>query len=286
MSRDFVPLPPPPDGLAAVVTEGRRRRRRRRQAVGGSAGGAALAVVVAVAALTGAGARSDTLQPAPFASAGPVVPQPTPAVLAPTAAAQPTTQPRSGRSPGAPAVPGPPGPGAGATAPAAVEPSAAAPPSRPAPADPQYRTPDLQRSYVGPPQRARLCGAAYSNQTQPVPWCISALAVRTAEGADLVVEVCRDGASAGQLTFATDHEVDLVVREGDRELWRWSVGRTPVERPHALEADAGGCWSWRAPWTGVDQQGKELDGGRYVLGVRSQAEELSEAGEATADLTL
>ena len=275
MTGRFVPLLPPPDGLSAVLGEGRRRRRRRTAVTSGAA-----ATVVAAAlalAVLAPGGGTDALEPLP-----PAVPdvEPTASPSAPTEPAPPT--------PTAAGSPQPVGPAASSTAaePSPVPPqTSTAPTPAPRPAPDGYRTPALARTYAGPPQQARLCGAAYTNDssTGRVAWCVGVTAERTAQGADLVVEVCRDGATAGSLTYATEHEVDLAVIEDGRTLWQWTVGRTPAEDAHELSADAGGCWSWRAPWTGVDQRGEELDAGTYVLRGRSLADQL--AGTDPQDTT-
>ena len=284
MARPFVLLPPPPGGLQAALTEGRRRRRRRHAAAGSLAGAGGLAVVLVVA-LAAVGGTTDSLRPLPATSAGvpAVSAEPVPSAQAGAIATRPTPSAvRASESP-APATAGP------------AEPArTSAPEGRPRPTPPPapqaggYRTPDLQRSYAAQSGRARLCGTAYNTEQSgsQVGWCLSAAVEHTAAGADLIAEVCRDGTTQGRLSFDTDHEVDLEVRDGDRVLWRWSADRAPVDAPHELTADPGGCWSWRAPWTAVDQRGSELEPGSYLLVIRTQAEQARVAGEKTASFTL
>ena len=279
MSGTFVPLPPPPDGLSSAIGEGRRRRRRRVAATS-TAAVTALVGVLALTVLTSTGG-TDALEPLPPAvtepdpTASPSEPAPPPSPTSTTAGSPQlaASGPAATRSP----------------SPAAAAPAATTAPSpAPQPEPGGYRTPDLVRTYVGPPAQARLCGAAYSNDssTGQVGWCVAAGAERTAEGADLVVEVCRDGATAGLLTFGTDHEVDLAVLEDGRTLWQWTVGRTAADDEHVLSGEPGGCWTWRAPWTGVDQDGEELEAGTYLLRVRSLADELTEVDPQDTSFTL
>jgi hypothetical protein len=280
MTGRFVPLSPPPDGLAAVLGEGRRRRRRRTAATS-TAAVTSLAGVLALAVLT-PGGEPDSLRPMPAVPGVLPTPVRTAAAPLPTAAAPrpgaplPTTlvpvRPTGGQAPRTP----PPAPASPAAAPS------------PQPRAGGYRTPDLARTYAGPPAKAGLCGAAYSNDssTGQVGWCVIVTAERTSEGADLVVELCRDGTSAGRVSFDSDHEVDLAVLQDGRTLWQWSVGRTAGDDAHDLTAEPGGCWSWRAPWTGVDQRGEPLESGSYVLRGRSLADELVEVPPEDTGFTL
>lgn len=280
MSR-FHALPPPPDGLAVVLREGRRRRRQR-TALSASAAAVAVVALLAVAVLAAPGSRTDSLRPEPYASAGPVD-SPVPA---PAAEASPA--PEQAPAP-APAAGGAVGTDPRAQAPAQPQ-ATPAPQQAPQEVASAYRTPDLVRAYDGPPRTARLCGAAYDSDGgggSQVGWCLAAVTARTPTGTDLVLELCRaDAAGAGRLTYPTDHEVDLVVRAGEREVWRWSAGRPPQDDPHALDADVGGCWSWRAPWTAVDGAGRPLPAGSYALVARTHAQELQGVAEARVDFSL
>lgn len=280
MTGRFVPLDPPPDGLSSVLVEGRRRRRRRTAATS-TAAVTALAGVLALTALT-SGGGTDSLRPMPAApgelptaspSAGVSLPSPSPLAGTPVPAAPGQVPATTGAAP----------------SPVATDrPASATPSPAPRPQPGGYRTPDLVRTYAGPPARARLCGAAYSNDssTGQVGWCVVVTVERTAQGADLLVEVCRDGTTAGRLTYGSDHEADLAVLEDGRTLWQWSVGRTAGDDSHELTAEPGGCWTWRAPWTAVDQQGEPLDGGTYLLRARSLAGELTEVPPEDTEFTL
>jgi hypothetical protein len=144
------------------------------------------------------------------------------------------------------------------------------------------------RSYQAPPNSARICSPAYSNDGsgRQVPWCVHAAVQPTSDGMVLEAEVCRDGTTAGRLGFDTDHEVDLEVLDEGRVLWRWSVGRPPVNAPHALDTAATACWSWSAQWTGVDQRGDDLEPGSYTLRIRSHADQLESTDPVSTDFTL
>lgn len=282
MTGRFVPLDPPPDGLSAVLVEGRRRRRRRTAATS-TAAVTALAGVLALT-LMPPGGGTDSLRPMPAA----------PGVLPTASPSAPVLLPSPSPLAGTP-LPAAPGQTAATTG-AAPSPTTSRPPAsaKPAPApqtepEPEgYRTPDLVRTYAGPPAQARICGAAYSNDssTGQVGWCVVVTAEQTPRGVDLIVEVCRDGTTSGRLTYGTEHEADLAVLEDGRTLWQWSAGRTPADGVHDLSADPGACWSWRAPWTGVDQRGEPLAGGTYVLRARSLAEELADVPPQDTDFIL
>ena len=278
MTGRFVPLSPPPDGLSAVIGEGRRRRRRRAAATSGAAV-SALAGLLALAVLA-PGGGTDALRPEPVVPAEQPTSTPSPSAPDPsgTPSVPPSPAPATSPSPAATTSPDA-SPEAG---------SSAAPSPVPQPSAAGYRTPDLVRTYTGPPSSARLCGAAYSNEGSggQVGWCVVVTAERTNEGADLVVEVCRDGTTAGRLTYGTEHEVDLAVLEDGVTLWQWSVGRTPADDAHEQTAEPGGCWRWRAPWTGVDQRGESLDGGSYVLRGRSLADQLADVPPKDTTFTL
>lgn len=280
MTGRFVPLDPPPDGLSSVLVEGRRRRRRRTAATS-TAAVTALAGVLALT-LMPPGGGTDSLRPMPAAPGVLPTSSPTATALLPS--------PGSLAGTPQPTAPGQVVPTTGAASSPATSsrPPSTAPSPAPTPAPGGYRTPDLVRTYAGPPARARLCGAAYSNDssTGQVGWCVVASTERTARGVDLLVEVCRDGTTSGRLTYDSDHEADLAVLEDGRTLWQWSVGRTAVDDSHELTAEPGGCWTWRAPWTGVDQSGEPLDGGTYLLRARSLADELTDLPPTDAEFTL
>lgn len=280
MTGRFVPLDPPPDGLSSVVVEGRRRRRRR-TAVTSSAAVAALAGVLALTVVP-PGGGTDSLRPMPAVPGVPPTASPVPSGEVTSSPAPPPGSP-------APTVAAQVAPTAGGAAPgSSPRPSSTAAAPTPQPEPGSYRTPDLVRTYAGPPDRTRLCGVTYSNDSSAgqVGWCVVVATERTARGVDLLVEVCRDGTSSGRLTYKTSHEADLEVLEDGRTLWQWSVGRIPIEDSHELTAESRGCWTWRAPWTAVDQRGERLAGGTYVLRARSLANELADLPPEDTTFTL
>jgi hypothetical protein len=105
-------------------------------------------------------------------------------------------------------------------------------------------------------------------------WCVTPYAVRTSDGHDLRIEVCRDSTGPGALSFGRRLEVDLVVLDGTKPVWRWSAGQPDATAPHGLDVGTDGCWSWTAAWTDVDAAGRPLDPGGYTLSVASTAREL------------
>jgi len=120
-----------------------------------------------------------------------------------------------------------------------------------------------------------------------VSWCESATVTATSRGHDLVGSFCRDGSADATLTFATQQEVELVVRRADGTVvWRWSAGHADAHAPHTLAVARDHCWDWTAPWTDVDAQGRALPSGSYELDVTSRADELRTARVATASFTI
>ena len=271
--RPFTHLPPPPAGPAAAVRAGRAIRRRRRVA-GTSAAALSMALVAGVVIASGSGSNhaSDQLVPAApnrlHATSAPVAathPQPT--RLAPGGladhlgvAATPAKTPADDTSarPAAAATAGPSaGPGT------------------------SYRTPPLTRTYQPPvPSGARLCSATLTTDSQGtrkrIDWCIEVAVTATHAGHDLRMTVCRDQTTDSALSFPRSLEADLAVVQGNRTVWRWSVGHPAAEQAHALSTPAGACWSWTSAWTDVDGSGRPLASGSYDLIGSSLATQVSE----------
>jgi hypothetical protein len=280
--RPFTALPTPPDGVQRALRDGRRLRLRRRLA---GAGAAALSVAVAVGAAVvlgpGTTGASDSLVPATRPSA---TSTPSPGDPDATAApAGPSPEPAPSTSPGASASPAAaPEPAGGSPAPAEQQ----APAPEATPAGTSYRTPDLTRRYQPAPPTTggpagRICGGGSeyggNGLTNGTGYCLAGYAVATERGHDLVVEVCRDSTGPGRLRFPRELEADLLVHDPsseDRVVWQWSAGRSNDQDVHSLDVETSACWTWTAPWTDVDAQGRALDPGRYELEVRSRADEV------------
>jgi len=274
--REFHELAPPEGGALAVRREAGRRRRRR--AVLTSAG-TAVGLLAGVLLLQGSGQPGrESLRVTDLPTSDPSA---SPASLA-------SPEPSAGTTRAA-------GPGSSA-APQAGQPvpSATADPRHPStPATVPYRSPELVREYRDRAVTGTVSVCSGSSSTtgdgglqSTVNWCQSAVAAPTARGHDLVGELCRDGSSDATLTFPRQQEVELLVRRADGTVvWRWSTGHSDAPDGHTLGVARDHCWSWTAPWTDVDDDGRPLPEGTYQLVVRSRADELRGAPEATVTFT-
>lgn len=262
----FRELPAPSGGAHAAVARGRHLRRRR-AALQLGAGLTTLGLVVAGALAVGGSqglSAHDRLIPGHgtglVASATPTATSPlsAPATVStpPASANRATTPPPSRPSP--------------STTPAAG-------PARTLP----YRTPNLRRTYASPKTLSAspsvsVCGANYSGGTDGAgqtraDWCVDERVTTSTHGRDLVLELCRDQSGAAPLTFRGAREVDIVVRRGEREVWRWSVDHPDTGPGHTLDTPSTACWTWTAPWTTVDQHGRPLPRGDYTMLATTQA---------------
>lgn len=260
--RPYQQLPPPAGGLESVVLGGRRLRRRRQALVlSGVAGAAVLAITVAVAGAGASPATTDRLITGQTAS-------PTPSVRV---SGRPlTTPPPRGGAPSALTTASPASTGAASSTPEPGTATSALPEGN------SYRTPPMRRTYEpADPWGARICTPDEANGSTRAGWCLDGTVVRTSQGHDLGLSLCRDQTGPATLSFSEAQEVELVVRREGEEVWRWSAGRDTRGAGHALAVEAGACWHWTVAWTDVDSSGRELTGGSYSLTVVSLARELS-----------
>lgn len=262
--RGFTPLPPPLAGMDTAVRSGRRLRYRRRAGVG------ALAVAAFAGGLTLSGGvrltGQDQLVPAgvPSRSATPTETVVAGAAPRPVLSAQPAAS--------------------STTTPSAALPQATVTPSPTRGSLSPYRTPELTRTYMPPPALStpgsvRVCGGTFTGDTEGstqsrTSWCLTTQAITTKRGHDLRLTLCRDQTGPGTMTFSHGHEVELVVRRGTREVWRWAAGRPDTGAAHTLQTPATACWEWTAPWTDVDQHGRRLPKGSYSVLAITQAKQI------------
>lgn len=275
--RPMQPLSPPPGGLADV--RARARRRRTSHAVTAGVATAAILGVVSVATLTN-GARHgdglDQLHPAHQISASTSV-EPSPSG-SPSAepAARPSASPSTATT-------------VGGAAPSAPVPS----PSPDVHGAARYTTPPIALSYrpdTTKTNQPAICQGASSDDNaavhQKLGWCLRAKVTPSPAGHDLNLEVCRDSTGSGTLNFPSSLEADLSISSGSRIVWRWSADHPASASPHARPTATSYCWDWKVAWTDVDQQGRALGHGSYVLSGLSNADELKALNHTETSFTI
>ena len=267
---DFTPLPPPPGGSAAARRLGQRRQRRRLTAVTAGAlavSGVALSVVVT----TGASSAIDRLEPAPFATGVPELPELPDAPLPTRAPTLPSALPRL------PAT-------SGSTTPR-PQPTHTPVGEQPRPGstsdvqepDPGTRSAVLVRSYDPPTGNdATVCGGRVSSgigaPNAQTGWCVMAsVQERPGRAPHLAVRVCRSS-EASKATLHVEEGAALLRLEQDGQVvWRMPASGEPAVE---LPIEPAGCWIWTHDWDGRDDQGEPLQAGPTVLLVESLAAEV------------
>ena len=264
----FVPVAPPADGLRLAFVAARRRRNTKARAAGAAG---LLACVVALTSIGGDGNRTLLQQPLPPASVGldgiaGVDPSAAPRPPAPRAPAplsglrqstdQLTAAAVLGR-PAPPAVADRNGPGRGYTS---RVPSVSGPMSR-------------ETGYsVG---SGDLTCPARKQQDGPRGLCTDVTAHTSSNGQTRIsADICNVGTASESLTYDTARELDLSVRRGDREIWRWSIGHRFATTPHDLALPVGQCVSWTTTWAQVDGHGAPVGTGSFEVAVDFDAAEV------------
>ena len=265
MTDPMIPGPPMPAPLPVQPGDaeralGRVRARRRRSAVLASSF-VVVAVATGVVVSAGAGGQSDSIglvsddkrplveSSSPSPSMPAVASSPGPRA---TAAVTPTSHPDPAPSP----IVSPPAIGS-------PEPDRS---TRPAPAPrPGYRRrPAVHRvteQGVVHPNQGHVGGCVGAPE-----WCAVVGATSKDEGLHFRFIVCRETKSGARLTFETDAEMDVAVRDAaGREIWRWSAGQAFRKVAHDLDVPAGACVIWSMTWDAVLDSGKPIPRGEYEL---------------------
>lgn len=281
--------PPPPGGGAELAMRVARHRRHRTRAL---AAGGALASAAAVVALAVVGGSTQSLsndrldQATTPAPAQDVSARPSPSPAGPASPEVAPTTAVATRPPGPSAVP------VGSAPPAPIP--ADARDDRDGAADATYRTPPMSRTTST--DRAEPAGTQFCSTYQAddstrlgsrVNWCVQ-LRVEPAGGAQrLALDVCRDDTGPGELTYRDAFETDFAILDRDeREVWRWSAGRSGDGPGQALDVAAGSCVTWSVDWTGVDRRGQRLPAGQYTAVSTTFAQELAEVPNDRRTFTL
>ncbi len=128
------------------------------------------------------------------------------------------------------------------------------------------------RSYLRFPLLALLAAAVAcrppAGQDTPAPQAapayrgplVSSLQVDpSADSVRLVLQVTNPTTSAVRLSYASGMTHDFVVREGTRELWRWSADRSFVQSLVSISLPAGETRTYSAVWRpGPGLRGRRL----------------------------
>lgn len=251
-------------------------------AAGSVSAGAAGVIAVALIAGGTQNLSNDRLDQATTpASEASISPRPAPSR---TAQAPPAAAPQASPTEVSTAAPAasspPPGPIAAATAaPITKAGDDAGDTARP----PAYRTPEMVRTRST--NRTAPAGASFCAQHQGddssgvqsrVNWCVD-LRVEPIRGVQrLSLAACRDDTGPGTLTYRDAFETDFAILDRqEREVWRWSAGRSSDGPEHVLDVAAGDCVTWSVDWTGVDSRGRRLPPGDYTTVSTTFADELA-----------
>jgi hypothetical protein len=107
------------------------------------------------------------------------------------------------------------------------------------------------------------CGPAPGNTT-----CSSVNAERGDGVISFMVTICT-GSDPLDIGFPGEQEVDAVVRtRAGAEVWRWSRGQTFDENAaHVVHLGTQECSLWRVPWDYVDDSGRRVPKGTYMIGM-------------------
>lgn len=241
----FTPLPADPDGFTRAVQTARRRRLR---TMGMTTGVAGVTTILVATLLTNGGASSLS-QEEPAATD----PTPTSTTLAlpsadparPNAATggtAPTTNPVDGTSSGP------------TLAPVAGPRSTSAPVEGPAP---------VRGGYVAGPVMSK-------QNALDVPNCLGGpgmcgVASHDPNARTLDAYLCSSSPDAYTLHYPDAHEVDLTVLSGKDVRWQWSAFHPAIGAAHTRRLDSGRCTHWWVSYDPVDNQGKALPKGEYVV---------------------
>jgi hypothetical protein len=263
----FVPVAPPADGLRLAFVAARRRRSKKAGAAGAAT---VLSVVVVLASGGGAGNRTLLQEPLPPAHA------PLNGVSAPAARPEST---RPTTPPVAPEVafashslsreratgPGP--------APAVLERTAVA--NRSAGGTLHPTSAPMTRGYTYNTGGSDLICPARKQQQGQRGLCADVTAYTVTTGVlRLTAEICNFDARAATLDYATERELDISIRRGATEVWRWSAGRRFASTPHELAVGVGECVVWTTDWAQNDSRGRAVQKGMYDVVAEFEAAQL------------
>jgi hypothetical protein len=116
---------------------------------------------------------------------------------------------------------------------------------------------------------------ARKQQQGPRGLCTNVTAYTSSNGQTRIsADICNVGTASESLTYDTARELDLSVRRGGHEIWRWSTGRRFATTPHDLALPVGECLSWTTTWAQVDGHGAAVGKGSYEVAVDFDAAEV------------
>ncbi len=88
---------------------------------------------------------------------------------------------------------------------------------------------------------------------------------RLGEDVQMSLSVSNTGAAPAVFNFPTGQRYDFAVRQGSREIWRWSKGRAFTQAATALTVGVGETLRFRELWPGLDASGAPVEPGTYTL---------------------
>lgn len=268
----FVPVAPPADGLRLAFVAARRRRNRK----AGAAGAVGLLAAVALLASTGGtGNRTLMQEPVPPASTSGLDVLP-----GADASAAPSTPTDVTTSDGAVLA----APGSGAGAPLASAPQSNGGGTAAASGSGTRVYAQSAKPVSGPMRRSTgllytgtdLVCPARKQQERQGGLCTDVFASQSGTNTmSITAEICNVGTATELLSFDTARELDLSIRKGSQEVWRWSLGRQFAATPHELTVGTQECMVWTTDWAQVDAHGVPVKAGDYSLVADLDADEVA-----------
>lgn len=118
-------------------------------------------------------------------------------------------------------------------------------------------------------------------------WCESSYSkgqVRAPRVGYLGLDVCREHPAVGDgvLRFSSTQELEVVISQAGRELWRWSDTQDLPRVHHTLGVEQGECLRWRTTWNGTTSEGRLLPAGDYDVQVTLLADLARPLGARTS----
>jgi hypothetical protein len=82
---------------------------------------------------------------------------------------------------------------------------------------------------------------------------------------ELDAYLCSSSTDPYTLHYADAQEADLTVLSGTKVVWQWSAFHPAGGAAHTQRLDSGRCTHWWVSWDVVDNAGKPLPMGDYVV---------------------
>ncbi|MCU1589232.1 MAG: hypothetical protein JWP11_488, partial [Frankiales bacterium] len=133
----------------------------------------------------------------------------------------------------------------------------------------------MSRSYTGWSGNGDLICPARKQQEGARVLCVDVYGSSDGNGTTTITaDICNVGTATETVSYATARELDVAVRQGNREVWRWSTGRRFGATPHEASVPIGECLTWTTSWSQVDVHGVPVAKGTYDVTADFDAEQL------------